>query len=408
MTETMRPTGSRIAYLDALRGYALLGILICHYIHWHMSPFLNSKMTGLFHGLSFTAEQFNDFFLTNKFIILFSFIFGISFQLQSVGFRKYTDNVNVLFVRRACCLFLIGAAHYLFWFGDILFIYGALMLFLLLFRKVGNVFLLIAATLLASNLPGFLLYLYKWHHMASAGAAVSGAVVIDPKVEELYGVMTHGSLMDNIRFNLHFIHTRLQFQIWSGSYFVTFGFFLYGMLVARAGWLRKIDQLRRNYPLIVLTGLAMLWVLHYCRTQIGNAADQHIGLKLLTILIAYLQGVVSILTNASIVALLFSIPIAKKLTEGFAVLGKMALTNYLMQTVVGLVLFYPFGLGLFLKTSPAVNVLIALGTIVLQWLFSKIWLRYFSYGPVEWLLRMGTFGKYFRNRVPDGTPAVTG
>lgn len=66
-------------------------------------------------------------------------------------------------------------------------------------------------------------------------------------------------------------------------------------------------------------------------------------------------------------------------------MGRMALTNYLLQTVFGLLLFYNFGLGLFFKTSPAMNVLLGVVVFYLQLEFSKWWLRSFKQGPVEWL-----------------------
>ena len=75
-------------------------------------------------------------------------------------------------------------------------------------------------------------------------------------------------------------------------------------------------------------------------------------------------------------------------------MGRMALTNYLLQTAIGLFLFYHVGLGLYNITTPGQNFFIATGVLVLQMLFSALWLRYFKYGLVEWLLRAGTFMEF--------------
>lgn len=72
-------------------------------------------------------------------------------------------------------------------------------------------------------------------------------------------------------------------------------------------------------------------------------------------------------------------------------MGRMALTNYLLQTAFGLLLFYNFGLGLFPKTSPAVNVLMGIGVFYLQLKFSQVWLQHFKQGPVEWLWKSLTY-----------------
>jgi uncharacterized protein len=75
-------------------------------------------------------------------------------------------------------------------------------------------------------------------------------------------------------------------------------------------------------------------------------------------------------------------------------IGKMALTSYLMQTFFGLLLFYQCGLALFLKTSPAMNVLICIAIFAFQIVFSRWWLARFQYGPIEWLWRSATFFKW--------------
>jgi len=77
-----------------------------------------------------------------------------------------------------------------------------------------------------------------------------------------------------------------------------------------------------------------------------------------------------------------------------APVGKMALSSYITQTLFGLILFYGIGFHLYTKTSPALNYLIAIAFFICQMLFSKWWLQYFQYGPLEWLWRSGTLLKW--------------
>lgn len=85
------------------------------------------------------------------------------------------------------------------------------------------------------------------------------------------------------------------------------------------------------------------------------------------------------------ITILFQSQFFRTILNPLGVMGRMALTNYLLQTVFGLLLFYQFGLGLFNKTSPAINVILAIGVFYLQLKFSRYWLEHYKQGPVEWL-----------------------
>ena len=385
--------GQRIILIDALRGFALYGIILCHYNHWHCA-YLDSLQTKDYGLISKMTEHLNVYFINNKFYILFSFIFGYSFYLQTVSFKKYKKNVDLLFLRRAFFLFLIGAIHFLFWFGDILFVYGILMVPLIFLRKLNNKYLLITGLLLTINIPSMLLNVYRWSHTVVTNTpAVAGAP--NPKVLQFYNVVTNGSIMDNIRFNISFIHSRIQFQLWDGSFFMILGFFVFGMLAARTGILLKISTLKGKFKYIITANVAALILLHLLAHHINTplTADS-LGIKLLGFLIVFLQSIISVVTSICIVAVLVYTPLTSKLTTYLANLGRMALTNYLFQTAIGLFLFYHVGLGLYNITTPGQNFFIATGVLILQMLLSTLWLKYFKYGLIEWLLRAGTFMEF--------------
>jgi uncharacterized protein len=95
----------------------------------------------------------------------------------------------------------------------------------------------------------------------------------------------------------------------------------------------------------------------------------------------------------------------QKLFYPLAPVGKMALTVYISQTFFGLLLFYHFGFGLFEKTSPGVNMLLTIPVFGLQVFFCRVWLRYFNYGPIEWLWRSLTFLKWYPLKKKQSIPA---
>jgi uncharacterized protein len=85
----------------------------------------------------------------------------------------------------------------------------------------------------------------------------------------------------------------------------------------------------------------------------------------------------------------------QKILHPLAPVGKMALTSYLSQTIFGLLLFYHIGFGLFEKTAPWLNILIATAVFILQAYLCRLWLSRFAYGPIEWLWRSLTFFKWY-------------
>ena len=393
MSQTDITNGNRIALLDVLRGFAVSGILFCHFIKWHVSPFMDSMLRKDFSPLSDFVLNFNAIYLTDKFLFLFSFIFGISFSLQTVSLEKCTRHTDLWLLRRSLVLFLIGVIHYLFWFGDILTVYALLMLPVILIKRLNNKQLLLIGVFLLLNIPGILARLYL------AGAAKSGGEAhvltgVDERVAKLYQVVTHGNLTDNIRFNFSFIRGRLSFLFWDGTFSVILGFFCLGIYTARQKLLLKVDSFKGKFFYIVTAGLFLLFGIHYC---IAYALLQvHFEPTLFSFIHSFLfciQSIAGVATYFSLVVILSQNLSASALMRSLGNLGKMALTNYLMHTLIGLSLFYYAGFGLFLVTTPAMNVCIAAVVICFQMLYTNFWLRYFNYGPVEYLLRSGTMWK---------------
>lgn len=395
MSNEKQSSGDRIVIIDALRGFALLGILLTHFNHWYvLGPLPDSIIKKDYGLLSTITETIITYFVSNKFYILFSFIFGLSFYLQTVSFVKYTKNIDFVFVRRAFFLFVIGAIHYSIWLGDILAVYALLMIPLLFLRKLNQKYLLAIAAILVLNIPVLLIYFYRTLHGGPpAVQAIAGTV--NPLAEQLFNAVTKGNLMDCIKYNISFIHTRVQYQIWSGTLFMILGFFILGMITAKNKWLLKISLIKDKLKYFIVIGIVLLAGLQLGLTHISVPEnDNLLNIKVLKSIIIFFQSIISVMLNISIVAIMFYNNITLKLALHIAELGKMALTNYLIQTIIGMVLYFNIGFGVFGKTTPGENFLIALGVYVGQLFFSYYWLMYFNYGFVEWLLRAGTLWEF--------------
>jgi uncharacterized protein len=167
------------------------------------------------------------------------------------------------------------------------------------------------------------------------------------------------------------------------------------MLTARKGWLLKIHLIKDKFIFIIPICILLLYGLQ----TILNPLDvpekvDIIPIKIATIVITFFQSIIAIVLFICMIASLFYNEITLRITGYLADLGRMALTNYLLQTVIGMFLFYHIGLGLYDKTTPGANFFIAICVFIFQMYFSNVWFRYFNYGIVEWLLRAGTLWKF--------------
>ncbi len=413
MHQTATIAKNRIITVDALRGFALLGIMIVHFLFWYTAGPLPEQAYSKYNDIgSNIARFFSEIFLSGKFFAFFSFLFGLSFYLQTGEAGDGRQNAVRRFAWRITILLLIGLVHHAFWQGDILSIYAPLAFLLLLSRKLSTRWVLILGILLAINLPGKitgLLQLLSAKPSGGFGDFAAFAVAYDK-------LITGGNWLEIFQFNLSHLSAKFDFQINSGRLYITMGFFLLGMFVGRRKWFERGEEARAVWRKICKRSAAIAGVC--LAIGLGIFASNEIG-KLglernpaIGFFFAFLYDGF----GASMVAFYVSgltLLMFRKNWQGFffslAPVGKMALTSYLAQTIFGLLLFWGVGAGLYTKTSQGLNFLIAIGFFYLQVVFSKWWLRSFYYGPVEWLWRSATLLKAQKMiRRPEAAVAAEG
>jgi uncharacterized protein len=214
-------------------------------------------------------------------------------------------------------------------------------------------------------------------------------------------VIDHGSLIDIFKYNLHHLNTKFQFQVNSGRLFITLGFFLLGMFVGRKRMFENGIESKPFFKKIFRRSAFVMSIALIC--GVGMFAADAI-LKLGWQQNAYAGYIFMIfydIFNAALVVFFVSGLTLLMFTKGgrkfffpMAPVGKMALSSYITQTIFGLILFYGVGFHLYTKTSPGLNYFIAITFFMCQMMFSKWWLQYFNYGPLEWLWRSGTLLKW--------------
>lgn len=376
----------RYVILDALRGFAILGIILANFPEFSLWTF--SDPAG-WTRTDLVTRAIQTFFVDGKFYTLFSLLFGMGFSIQLAN----AEGKLRTFYRRMAVLLVIGLIHLFFlWSGDILALYAVCGMLLPLFRKLPTRKLLLVAGGL------FLVPVLL--------DAVFGTRLADPLEREqwricgLYGITeaNFGTWLSDARSYrevLQFLHQGSVERMWefvSGHrLFKVLGLFIVGFAVGRERIYADIDSRKPLLKKILAWGLALgipFGILYTWSSMQGHPWGR-VAHDLLYLVSVYPMG----FAYAAGFALAFS---RSEEAPGWKLLanpGRMACTNYLGQSVIGILLFYGIGLGLGNRVGLLGTELVALGVYAFQILFSSLWMRAFAFGPVEWVWRMLTYGK---------------
>ncbi len=392
------PAADRAHLLDALRGFALLGIALANYTGLSYWVFLPEKEQAQLPGafLDATMNAFHFVLIDGKFYSIFSLLFGIGFGL----FLGKGAEAMPRFLRRMLVLALIGAMHMrLLWEGDILFLYAVLGMLLPLFRHVRDRSLvIIAVALLLSPILLDASTVLSDGRFAPAAPIHAAALAEDKSFGFEGGIPAHyvpdGGWKEFMVWQHGGWIWRIEGLIGTNRIPKVFALFLLGLWVTRRGIFRDPSAhstLLRKVALIgAIIGLPCSVLLWWSELHFGHVPEL-IGLVHTA---AYAFSVVPLaLAYAAGFALLWTGERAQRILHVLAPAGRMALTNYLMQTIIALWLFTGMGLGWGAHVSPITFESLAVVVFILQVLYSHWWLKRFHFGPMEWLWRSLTYGK---------------
>lgn len=395
---------NRIVTIDALRGFALAGVALVHMVEQYIAgPHPEGFMEGVNGIPDLIIQGLITIFFTGKFFALFSILFGLSFSIQMDSAENKGQKFGGRFIWRAALLFVIGYVHQLFYRGDILTIYAVLAPFIIPFYRVSNKWLLITAGLIFLGIPRFLAFVL----FGSEGVTGVHPMMDNNHelVKEYIETVSTGSIGDVFFLNATYgMLTKIDFQIsFFGRFFYTFGYFLIGLWLGKTGIFRNLSAYAKQIKNVMLWSIGAL-MLSFVFTAVSFAtAPQPIDFSSWQ----FVFGInffdwVSISMSSIILCgflMLYQRESWQKRLDFLAPYGRMALTNYFMQSVIGTFIFFGWGLGYIGKLGALTCFLLGIGIIVIQTLFSKYWLKKFRYGPLEWLWRCGTYLKWqpFRN-----------
>ena len=390
-TVVTAPTTERIAALDALRGVAVAGILAANVLVFFGLFMIPPDRAAALPSAAWDrmALVFDKVFIDGKFYSVFSLLFGIGFGLQLT--RGGAEAVP-RFKRRLRILLAIGALHaVLLWAGDILMLYALLGFTLPWFaRKSDRALLRWTVILLAVPTVLYLFALGAWLLTVGGHATTAGDSRPPASILALFEAMGRGGIKDALKGNLVFLAARWGDLFATVRFPKVLGMFVLGLWAVRNGLAQAPGDHRGTLvrwsllgwgiglPLNIVAALAMRWP--YLPPSWGGLVGvlgQAGGVPLLA------------LGYASTVALL--VARGRGLIQMFAPLGRMALTNYLLHSVICVTLSYGFGFALWWRIGASTALAIAAAIIAVQIPLSAWWLSRYRFGPVEWIWRRLTY-----------------
>lgn len=393
----------RANILDVLRGIALLGICLANYpvlsMYVFQPPALQAAMSTS--GVDTVLKYFQSAFIEGKFYSIFSLLFGIGFTIILQKIKKAGKNNLGIFYRRVIILLLIGFMHALIlWEGDILVLYALMGLFLPLFRNAKDRTLLIIATVLIFSPLLFdlvkVLTEGRWD-LALIFRPLAFSVAESSGITETNftnWLVEHRSFGDVIEWNKSGFFFRWEMLLGTNRLPKVFAMFLLGLYAGRKLMYVKLEENKTLFKKIQKISLAIglpATILHAYLQHDAYYIPNTIGL--VDTLIYALSVIPMSLFYTSTTALIFLNPHWQKMLLRFAPVGRMALTNYIMQSVFAIFIFYGVGLGLGATIGLVYVMLIAFAVFILQLIYSNWWFIYFEFGPLEWIWRQLTYGK---------------
>jgi uncharacterized protein len=396
----------RYRILDSLRGIALLGICLANFPEFALYTFQKKEVTDAMStaGIDHVIKYLQYIFIDGKFYTMFSVLFGIGFSIIMSRAMQKGGTGMAVFYRRMAVLALIGLLHLMFlWSGDILLLYALLGMLLPLFRNVSDKKLLTVSALLilfpvvidtAIAATG-----YRFNPSAPVIRATQYFNRRNGITDNNFGVwlLNGQSYADVFKFLVSGAFIRMQEFIEGNRVFKVLGLFLLGLYIGRNRIYATLESRKALLMKVCMYGFAI--GLPASVLYAWNALNMR-PLGLIGYSVTYAAGVVPLsLAYMSAISLL-SIGGNRRgrLFATLAAPGRMALTNYIGQSVAGIIIFYGIGFGLGATTGLAYVELIAAGVFTVQIFCSCVWMHYMQFGPLEWVWRMFTYGKRLKIR----------
>ena len=370
MYKTRFLPNTRIDVADALRGIAVAGIILYHSVE-HFDVF--TKETIL-HTLPCdqTVADVLAWLLSGKMYGIFAMLFGLSFFIMNDNQQQKGRSFSGRFAWRMCLLFVFGIINVAFYDGDILMLYACYGLLLIPISYLSSKWVWCIIVLLAIQ-PVELFCL------------LSGTTIDHTRLFEIYNqtiaLHEHGTFWENAVNNVRYgFELNLRFNVFSGRLTQLLCLFILGMQLCRHRLFYNEGSNLKIWHTILCISAALVIGLSF--VDFG-ALD--IWLKPIYNLFILLMIV------SAVVSAWYAFEGVRRVLRHLCTFGRMSLTNYLLQSVIGCFIFYGYGLGCYYKLGITYAVLVGLSMVIVQYLFCRLWFSSHQRGPLEGLWRKLTW-----------------
>ena len=381
MYKTTYLPNTRLHAADALRGLAILGIILIHNVE-HMNFYRFPEVSdGWLIFLNKATWDSVFFAFGGKMYSIFALMFGLSFFIQNDNQMQKGKDFSLRFIWRMTLLLIFGVINTFFYNGDILFSYALFGMLLPLVSKLSTkavtvitVFLLIQPVEIYQTVAALLNPDYQLIN-ANSG-----------KYFQLMGTTQEfGSFWECGWNNLKYGQlSTLTWNLENGRTTQLPGLFFLGMILGRL----RLFYNEKNHLKTWLVVLAVSLLIFFPVSGLHDIIPKYITRNEITVPLQLLFKAWNNLSQtfiyvSGLVLLFYSIPIVHKLMMKLTAFGRSSMTNYFLQSILGALLYYGWGFGLFRYCGPAISFLIGICMALLQYFFCSWWLKTHSHGPFE-------------------------
>lgn len=394
---------NRITVLDALRGFALFGVIIMHVLQHFGVGGRSQEEVLRFPALDEIVQWIGNNIIMGRFINIFAFLFGLSFFIQMDRAAKKGIDFRGRFVWRMIVLMIMGLLSYSFYYVEIISIYAFFGLLMIPLFKVKKWVLLVLFSFFLLGGPRVIQTVQHNHKTAIEQADAEEQNNVRTTPRETPEHIKNPSFLNSAK---HYYKDRLkgklryQFSL-GGRGYITFALFLLGLLIGRIRFFEKLEEQKKQNMLLfigfvlttVIVTLIKNWLPPIDFRILFRPDGQVIPSSFL--IVKALDDISMVLFSGGLTMgfiLLYQTAKFGKYLEVLSPYGRTGLTNYLMQGFLGSLLFAPWAFGSTFNGWGA-TALFTFGVVIyiIQGVTSKYWLKYYLYGPLEWLWRSLTY-----------------
>ncbi|MGV8827682.1 MAG: DUF418 domain-containing protein [Breznakibacter sp.] len=371
---------TRLHVVDALRGFAIVSILLLHNLEHFDFYFLPPNLPNWMISIDKGVWDSLFFIFAGKSYSIFALLFGLTFFIQSNNQKIRGNDFRGRFAWRLVVLLVFGIINSAFYQGDILTIYAIIGFFLIPFVNLRNKTILVVAIIL-------MLQPYEWINFFKAIHSPS-LKLANPLSWSYFGKMVdyipYDSFIKTTIGNL--TNGRLAVFLWSwenGRVFQTLSLFLLGLLAGRSSLFVLSDKTKLFWSKVLVISVILFIPLFILKSNLeGWIGNETISRPLLTIGTSW-SNLSFMLILVSSFVLLYQTSGFHKVLNVFSSIGRMSLSNYILQSILGSFIYYGFGLGLYKYTGATYCLFIGAFLALLQGYFSSWWFKKHNQGPLE-------------------------